>query len=101
MKRLYILFGLLILSLSVQAIERSKLITYASSLQGKKKEALKTQVFNIIKLPDNPPISYSGLWEAYKTTDRRSDGYLRDWYSNKTKYEIGGSKQGEIGRAHV
>ncbi len=94
MKRLYIIFGLLLLALSANAIDRSKLVSYASSLNGKKKEALKTEVFNIIKMPDKPPISYSGLWEAYKTTDKRSDGYLRDWYSNSTKYEIGGSKQG-------
>lgn len=94
MRRLYILFGLLLVAMAVHAIDRSKLATYASSLQGKKKEALKTEVFNIIKLPNNPPISYSGLWEAYKTTDKRSDGYLRDWYSNSTNYVIGGNKQG-------
>ncbi len=94
MKRLYIIFGLLLLALSANAIDRKNLASYASSLQGKKKEALKTAVFNIIKMPDKPPISYSGLWEAYKTTDKRSDGYLRDWYSNSTSYVIGGSKQG-------
>lgn len=94
MKRLYILFGLVLLALTAHAIDRSKLATYASSLQGKKKEALKTEVFNIIKLSTPPPISYSGLWDAYKTTDKRGDGYLRDWYSNSTKYEIGGTKQG-------
>lgn len=94
MKRLYIIFGLLLLALSANAIDRKNLASYASSLQGKKKESLKTAVFNIIKMPDKPPISYSGLWEAYKTTDKRSDGYLRDWYSNSTSYVIGGSKQG-------
>lgn len=93
MKRLYIIFGLLILALSANAIDRKGLASYASSLNGKKKEALKTAVYNIIKI-EKAPISYKGLWEAYKTTDKRSDGYLRDWYSNSTSYVIGGSKQG-------
>ncbi len=92
MKRLYTIFGLVFLALSAQAISRNKLITYASSLNGKKKEALKTEVYNIIKI-EKAPISYKGLLEAYKTTDKRSDGYLRDWYSNSTNYVIGGSKE--------
>lgn len=93
MKHLNIILALLVLPLMAQAINRKDLKTYTSSLQGKKGEALKTAVFNIIKL-EKAPISYDGLWNAYKTTDKRSDGYLRDWYSNSTSYVIGGPKQG-------
>jgi len=53
---------------------------------------LKTAVYNIIKL-DKAPLSYDGLLDAYHDTDKRSDGYLRDWYSNSTNYVIGGSKE--------
>ena len=66
---------------------------YYQSADGKKGEALKTALYNKIKLASNP-VSYDGLWTAYKTTDKRADGYLRDWYSNSTNYEIGGSKEG-------
>lgn len=52
MKRLYIIFGLLLLALSANAIDRSKLVSYASSLNGKKKEALKTEVCKIISRND-------------------------------------------------
>lgn len=60
---------------------------YYQAANGKKGEALKTALFNIIK---NPSVtSYSGLKEAYKTTDVRPDGYIRDWYSNTTNYVPG------------
>lgn len=52
MKRLYMIWGLLFLALAAHAIDRSKLITYASSLNGKKKEALKTAVCKIISRND-------------------------------------------------
>ena len=68
--------------------------TYYRNADGKKGEALKTAMFNIIKLPSTAPISYNGLWAAYAYTDKRSDGYLRDWYSNTTSYVIGGPKEG-------
>ncbi len=38
-------------------------------------------------------LGYDGLLTAYKTTDKRADGYLNDYYSNITNYVIGGSKQ--------
>lgn len=58
--------------------------TYYQTANGKKGEALKTALFNIIKNPD--VTSYDGLIEAYKKTDKRLDGTIRDWYSNATKY---------------
>lgn len=66
---------------------------YYVNADGKSGEELKTALFNIIKLPKNT-VSYDGLWDAYKTTDKRADGYLRDWYSSTTNYVIGGPKQG-------
>lgn len=61
--------------------------TYYKSADGKSAEALKTALFNIIKSPN--VVSYSGLLEAYKKTDTRADGSLRDWYSNITSYTPG------------
>jgi len=50
--------------------------TYYQTANGKKGEALKTALFNIIKNPD--VTSYDGLIEAYKKTDKRLDGTIRD-----------------------
>ena len=58
--------------------------TYYRNANGKKGEALKTALCNIIGNPD--VVGYSGLNEKYKLTDKRADGYLRDWYSNITNY---------------
>ena len=61
---------------------------YYQNADGKKGQALKTAMFNIIKI-SSAGWNYDGLKEAYKTTDKRSDGYLRDWYSNATSYTPG------------
>ena len=66
---------------------------YYQAADGKKGEALKTAMFNIIKI-SSAGWSYDGLKEAYKTTDKRSDGYLRDWYSNSTSYTPGSNCAG-------
>lgn len=63
--------------------------TYYQNANGKKGSELKTALFNIIKNPS--VVSYSGLGEKYKLTDKRADGYLRDWYSNITNYTWTGS----------
>lgn len=60
---------------------------YYQAANGKKGEALKTALFNIIKA--HTDIGYSGLKAAYKQTDVRADGYIRDWYSSATQYEPG------------
>ena len=67
--------------------------TYYQAANGKKGEALKTAMFNIIKI-SSAGWSYDGLKEAYKSTDKRSDGYLRDWYSNATSYTPGSAFSG-------
>ena len=61
--------------------------TYYRDANGKKGAALKTAFFTIIKDPE--VVGYSGLKDAYKKTDVRPDGYLRDWYSNITNYTPG------------
>ena len=63
--------------------------TYYRNADGKCGKELKTALYNIIKEPK--VTSYSGLKDAYKKTDTRPDGYLRDWYSNATKYTPGSS----------
>lgn len=67
--------------------------TYYQAANGKKGEALKTAMFYIINI-DKAGWSYDGLKEAYKTTDKRPDGYLRDWYSNATSYTPGSAFSG-------
>ena len=62
--------------------------TYYQAANGKKGAALKTALHNKIKI-SSAGWSYDGLKTAYKTTDTRSDGKLRDWYSNATSYEPG------------
>lgn len=47
---------------------------------------LKTALFNIIKITKDDVVAYKGLNEKYKLTDKKADGYLRDWYSNITNY---------------
>lgn len=93
-KRLFTTISALVLTLSTawaQGPNGSN--TYYQAANGKKGEALKTAMFNIIKI-SSAGWSYDGLKEAYKTTDKRSDGYLRDWYSNATSYTPGSAFSG-------
>ena len=71
---------------------------YYSDADGKSGAALKTAMSTIINTGKND-ITYDGLWQAYATTDKRADGFLRDWYSNTTSYVIGGDKQGKSYKA--
>lgn len=38
-------------------------------------------------------LGYDGLLTAYHTTDKRSDGYLFDWYSKTNNFVIGGAAE--------
>lgn len=67
---------------------------YYKAADGKCGAELKTALFNIIKLPNTAPISYGDLYDAYKKTDTRPDGYVRDWYSVETKYVHGVDNSG-------
>ncbi len=67
---------------------------YYKAADGKCGAELKTALFNIIKLPNTAPISYDDLWAAYRTTDKRADGYVRDWYSPTNNYKFGKKSEG-------
>ena len=66
--------------------------TYYKNADGKKGAALKTELSIIIVNPTN--VGYNGLYEGYKKTDTRADGYVRDWYSNTTNYRHGVDNKG-------
>lgn len=88
-KKLLTAVSLLCLSLAIgfaQGPNGSK--TDYQAADGKSGAALKTALHDIIKI-STAGWSYDGLKEAYKTTDTRADGYLRDWYSNATSYTPG------------
>ncbi len=83
-KSLFLLTALIAVSLSALAQGPNNSGTYYKNANGKKGAELKTALYNIISPHTN--IGYDGLYEAYKQTDKRADGYLRDWYSNATNY---------------
>lgn len=71
-------------------------IVSAQSMQEKAGINLKTVLFNVIKNHTN--VGYDGLWDAYETTDVRSDGKIWDMYSNISNFNPsvhGGSYKGE------
>ena len=53
---------------------------YYDNASGKQGEALKTSLHAIIGTHD--AISYSELWTAFSSTDKREDGYVWDMYSD-------------------
>ena len=91
MKRKFLLLSFCVLAAFVSA-QHTDLSSYYAAADGKCGANLKTALFNIITSHTN--LGYDGLWTAYKTTDKRSDGKLYDIYSNTTNYVIGGSAQG-------
>ena len=60
---------------------------YYDSTKGASGKALKTAMHKVIT--HHHQIGYDGLWKAYRTTDRRSDGCVWDIYSNTTSYRFG------------
>ena len=65
---------------------------YYDAAIGKSGEALQKSLSAIISNAGN--VGYDGLWEVYKTTDRRSDGKVWDMYSNATDFTFGTDKCG-------
>ncbi|MBO4826174.1 MAG: endonuclease [Prevotella sp.] len=59
--------------------------SYYMNADGLSGAELKTALFNIIK--NHTTIPYKNLEEKYKTTDKRADGKLRDWYDNTSNYD--------------
>src|SRR3712207_4488374 len=91
-KKTWSILTLALATLTVWAQGPNGSNSYYKDANGKTGKALKTALFDIIKAPKTA--GYNGLWDAYKTTDVRKDGKLRDWYSKSTNYVIGGSAQG-------
>ena len=89
MKKFNIITFCLLLTLSVFSQEPNG---YYSNAEGNADASLKTALFNIIK--SHTVISYDGLWTAFKTTDKRSDGKVWDIYSNTTNYTFGTNQCG-------
>lgn len=77
--------SLLLLTLTValwaQGFNKS---SYYKSADGLKGKDLKTALAGIIYT--HTTISYDGLWNAYKTTDKRDDGCVWDMYSSTTNF---------------
>jgi len=90
-KHLYFICLISVLSSVVMSAQAEDLATYYAKANNKKAAALKTALYNVIHKHTN--IGYDGLLEAYHESDKRADGYLRDWYSNATSYVIGGPKE--------
>ena len=84
---LFCLFMLVISSAWAQGPNNSR--TYYQAANGKSGQALKTALYKIIKTKESTVVGYDNLKEAYTKTDVRSDGFLRDWYSNSTQYVPG------------
>lgn len=60
---------------------------YYDDAVGKSGEALQKSLSTIIN--DATDVGYSGLWDLYRTTDRRPDGKVWDMYSDVTDFEFG------------
>lgn len=83
-KNILLLSLMLIFSLATWGQAPNGSGDYYKPATGKKGQALKTALYGIINKHTN--IGYDGLYEAYKKTDSRPDGYVRDWYSCVTNY---------------
>lgn len=68
--------------------------TYYQNADGRKGAALKTAMSGIIPIPSGRNVGYDGLYNGYKKTDTRADGFVRDWYSNTTNYRHGVDNKG-------
>ena len=83
-KNIWLLSLLLVFSMATWGQAPNGSGEYYKPASGKKGQALKTALYGIINKHTN--IGYDGLYEAYKKTDTRPDGYVRDWYSCITNY---------------
>ena len=89
MKRTVLFIVLFLLSAVSYAITRSNLVSYASSLNGKKKSELKTAVYDIIKEPSTLTYGggYKNTWWGFYQTDRiASTNECINRYSSKKFY---------------
>lgn len=68
---------------------------YYDDAVGKSGEDLQKSLSTILN--DATDVGYNGLWNLYKTTDRRSDGKVWDMYSDITNYTFGTDQCGPYG----
>lgn len=68
---------------------------YYDDAVGKSGEDLQKSLSTILN--DATDVGYNGLWNLYKTTDRRSDGKVWDMYSDVTNYTFGTDQCGSYG----
>ena len=68
---------------------------YYDDAVGKSCEDLQKSLSTILN--DANDVGYNGLWNLYKTTDRRSDGKVWDMYSDVTNYTFGTDQCGTYG----
>lgn len=68
---------------------------YYDAAVGKSGEDLQKSLSTILN--DATDVGYDGLWNLYKTTDRRSDGKVWDMYSDVTNYTFGTDQCGSYG----
>ena len=94
-KRLISTVYMLTMAVALSWAQPNNTGSYYAAANGKKGQALKTAMFEIIKI-EKAGWTYDGLKTAYKTTDTRPDGYLRDWYSKITNYEPGSNCAGSF-----
>ena len=59
------------------------------------KSNLKTALYNVVKNGD--PGTYSELWTSYLTVYKKSDGYLKDYYSNTSRFTSANQDTGSGG----
>lgn len=82
----------------MQAQGPNKSGTYYQAANGEMGRELKTALCGIIERESEDVTSYDGLIGAYVKTDTRSDGYVRDWYSNATNYRHDTDKAGSYSK---
>ena len=70
----------MLLLLAATALKAQIPSGYYDNAAGKSGDELKTALHNIIK--GHTSVGYSGLWNAYKTTDLKANGKIWDIYSN-------------------
>lgn len=92
LKRMITLNTLILLTLHAFAQGPNGSGTYYLTADGQKGAELKTAMGRIIHT--HKQLSYSELWEAFKTTDARPDGKVWDMYSNATNFEFGQNQCG-------
>ncbi len=92
MKKTYMTLLLAAVALLASAAAPNGSGTYYSAANGYKGSALKTALCGIIY--NRTEKSYDYLWTAFRTTDKRSDGYVWDMYSDITNFTFGTDQAG-------